>query len=38
MMELLVVAVLALLGPAALRWGADSRFSGREFRSAFGAR
>jgi hypothetical protein len=28
-MELLIlVAVLALLGPAALRWGVDSRFAG----------
>ena len=31
-MELLIiVAVLALLGPAAQRWGADSRFTGRAF-------
>jgi hypothetical protein len=28
---LVIVAVLALLGPAAQRWGADSRFTGREF-------
>ena len=30
---LIIVAVLALLGPAALRWGADSRFTGRAFSS-----
>ena len=31
-MELLIiVAVLALLGPAAQRWGADTRFIGRGF-------